>query len=334
MLHGYFPFRHNEGGVGMNYTFQSHFSERIKDMLEYRSALGRDIVGYGWSLANFDRFCLSRYPDESSLTKELAFAWCADTDGSSGHRTQVIRGFARYLASIGDAAFLMPPGFFPYRKPDLPHLFTETELRRFFEATDHFPGSRKSPLLEYTVPTVFRLLYACGMRPQEVRLLKRADFHFGDGMIYIAEAKHCKDRRLAVNPDVMEMCRNYDRIAETTVPKRVYFFPSPEGGHYKNGWLTAKFHQCWEMSGNDTGAGRGSCTPYAFRHNFATQTLMRWVEEGKDLDAWIPYLCAYMGHAVFSSTFYYVHLLPERLRRMDFTRVSGIIPEVDDDEAE
>jgi integrase len=317
----------------MNYVFQSRFSGRIRDMLEFRAALGRSIVGYGWSLANFDRFCLSRFPEESSVTKELAFAWCDDADGNGGHqRAQIIRGFARYLVSTGEAAFLMPPGFFHQRKPDIPYIFTDDELRRFFDAADHFPGYCNSPILEYTIPVVFRLLYACGMRPQEARLLKRKDFNFDDGTIYIAEAKHCKDRRLAASPGVMEMCRNYDRIAETMVPERTYFFPSPEGGHYKTGWLTAKFHQCWEMSGNGVDSGRGSCTPYAFRHNFATQTLMRWVEEGKELSAWIPYLCAYMGHVTFSSTFYYVHLLPGRLNGMGFMRTSGVIPEVDDEE--
>jgi integrase len=171
------------------------------------------------------------------------------------------------------------------------------------------------------------------MRPQEVRLLKRIDFNFADNTIYIAEAKHCRDRRLAVNPGVMEMCGNYDRIAETVIPDRVYFFQSPQtGGAYGHAWLTAKFHRCWEMSGNGAVAGRGSRTPYAFRHNYAAQTLMRWIEEGKDLSAWIPYLCAYMGHATFSATFYYVHLLPERLRCIDFMSVSGIIPEVYDEE--
>jgi len=317
----------------MNYAFQSHFSERIKDMLVYRSALGRSVTGCEWGLANFDRFCLSRFPHEHSLTRELVFAWCEDADGSSGYRAHIIRSFARYLVSAGYDAFLMPPGFYPPHKPELPYIFTDDELRRFFEAADRFPSYCNSPLLEYTVPVVFRLQYACGLRPQEVRLLKRVDFNFADGTVYIAEAKHCKDRKLAVNRDVMEMCRKYDKIAETAVPGRVYFFQSPQtGGAYGHGWLTAKFHQCWKMGGNDTIAGRGSCTPYAFRHNYATQTLMRWVEEGKDLNAWIPYLCAYMGHATYSSTFYYVHLLPERLRSMDFAPVKGIIPEVYDEE--
>ena len=314
----------------MNYKFQSRFSGRIGDMLEYRSALGRSIVGYRWNLANFDRFCLNRFPGESSLTKELAFAWCNDANGDSGYRAQIIRGFGRYLISMGDEAFLVPPGFFPPRKADLPYIFSETELGRFFEATDRFPHRRQSLLLEYTVPVIFRLQYACGMRPQEVRLLKRTDFNFADCTIYIAEAKHYKDRRLAVKSDVMGICRNYDRIAEAVIPNRDYFFQSPTGGAYAHGWLTAKFHQCWKMSGN--GNARGSCVPYDLRHNYATQTLMRWVEEGKDLNAWIPYLCAYMGHATFSATFYYVHLLPDRLSRMDFTRIKDIIPEVDDEE--
>lgn len=55
---------------------------------------------------------------------------------------------------------------------------------------------------------------------------------------------------------------------------------------------------------------------------------MHWVEEGKDLNIWLPYLTAYMGHAEFSATFHYIHLLPKRLSKMDFTRADGIIPEV------
>jgi len=314
----------------MKYIFQSRFSKRIKDMLEYRSALGRSVTYYTQNLANFDRFCLNKFPDELFLTKELAFAWCGDTLGKSGYRAQIIRGFGRYLTRLGEDAFIMPPAFFPAQKADLPYIFSEIELRNFFDAADNFPGHCHSPLLEYTIPVVFRLQYACGMRPQEVRLLKRTDFNFTNSTIYIAEAKHCKDRRLAVSFDIMNMCRKYDRIAEAAMPGRVYFFQSPKGGSYSVGWLTAKFHKCWKLSGNSN--KRGSCTPYDFRHNYATQILMRWIEEGKDLNAWIPYLTAYMGHSIFSATFYYVHLLPERLGKMDFTRIDGIIPEVDDEQ--
>ena len=43
------------------------------------------------------------------------------------------------------------------------------------------------------------------------------------------------------------------------------------------------------------------------------QAMMKWLEEGKDLYAMIPYLKAHMGHLHYSSTVYYIHLLPTRL---------------------
>lgn len=118
---------------------------------------------------------------------------------------------------------------------------------------------------------------------------------------------------MPVSFNVMELCSKYNRIAEAINPKRTYFFQSITGSVYTQQWFEGIFKTCWMMSGNV--AGRGSCTPYMLRHNFATQTLMRWVEEEKNLDAMIPYLSAYMGHEDFSSTYYYIHLLPERLAR-------------------
>jgi integrase len=49
------------------------------------------------------------------------------------------------------------------------------------------------------------------------------------------------------------------------------------------------------------------------------------------LTNWLPYLSAYMGHSEFSSTAYYIHLLPERLVKastIEWARFSELIPEV------
>jgi len=58
---------------------------------------------------------------------------------------------------------------------------------------------------------------------------------------------------------------------------------------------------------------------------------MRWVDAGQDVTSLLPYLCTYMGHSELSSTFYYVHLLPERIRqtaRIDWSQFSVIYGEV------
>jgi integrase len=311
----------------MRYDYQSRFAERIYEMLEHRCLMGHGTAEYRKKLGSFDRFCVANFPNESTLTQTLVFAWCNDAKGNGGMlKASVMRGFGRYLFSTGQDAYILPSAFFPHRRAALPHIFNDDEIRNFFAATDCFPSSRNSPLLEYTVPVIFRLQYACGMRPQEVRLLRRFDFDFSAKTIYIFKGKHKKDRKLAVENSVMSLCQRYDGMAEATVPGREYFFQSTSGGPYQGGWLSGLFRKCWEMSGN--GVVCGSCTPYTLRHNYATQVLMRWIEEGKDIDAMIPYLSSYMGHESFSSTYYYTHLLPERLAHMDFTSSSGVIPEV------
>jgi integrase len=43
-----------------------------------------------------------------------------------------------------------------------------------------------------------------------------------------------------------------------------------------------------------------------FRHSFALNALLRWYKEGADLEAKLPLLATYMGHASIVSTHYYL----------------------------
>ena len=83
------------------------------------------------------------------------------------------------------------------------------------------------------------------------------------------------------------------------------------------------------------GTGRRLPRLYDFRHTFATHRLYRWMCEGKDLNAMLPYLSAYMGHAELSDTHYYIHLIPGLLEEMsgfDFSAAEALLPEVRIDE--
>jgi len=315
----------------MRYKFASGFAGQIQDMLEQRASLGHSMNSYSYIFTNFDRFCANNFPGEAILTKEIAFAWCNEAKGNGkgcANRAGAIRGFARYIHSTGGAAYVIPPYFFPSPKAKPPIIMNDVELANFFEAADHYPANSRYTLYEYTVPVIFRLQYACGMRPQEVRRLRCVDFNYAGGTIYIHKGKHNKDRCLPVSPDVMGMCRKYNQIAESLAPNRTFFFQALSGNIHTKEWLRNAFRTCWDMSGNAT--GRGYCTAYILRHNFATQTLMRWAEEGKNLDSMVPYLSAYMGHASFSATYYYIYLLPERLALVDFISSDSVIPEVAD----
>lgn len=311
----------------MSSEYKSKFAKSIEDMLEFKTALGHKMKSYKWYFKNFDEFCFNKFPNESILTREIALAWCNETKtNKSGYRFHIMREFGKYLVANGIEAFVIPSILVPKIKIDLPYILTDEELINFFKATDNIPHIPQNPLLEYIIPVIFRLQYACGLRPQEVRLLKVKDIDFKSNLIYIEDSKWRKDRRIIATDDIMDLCKKYNNIANTIMPNREYFFPSPQGKAYSHGWLTAKFHYCWDLAGNSN--DKGSCVPYDLRHNFATRTLHNWISQGLDINAYIPYLSTYMGHACFSNTFYYIHLLPEKLSKMDFTKCENVIPEV------
>jgi len=289
----------------MKLDFESGFAQQIHEMLEHRAAMGRSVKDYSKLLANFDRYCTTHFPNENKLTKEIAFSWCNDAKGigkGAFNRASALRGFARYIYLTGKEVYFMPTSFFPMPKAKQPVIMNDVELTSFFAAADHYPSNGKDALQEFVVPVIFRLQFACGMRPQEVRSLRCADFSFNDNTIYIAEGKHHKDRCLPINTGVMDLCLSYNRIAEMVTPNRTYFFQAQSGSMYSTDWLCDAFRACWEMSGNGTGVR--SCTPYALRHIFATHTLMRWVEEGRDLDSMNT-----ISHGIYGTRQVFCHVL-------------------------
>lgn len=73
-----------------------------------------------------------------------------------------------------------------------------------------------------------------------------------------------------------------------------------------------------------------------FRHHFVYANMNRWLREGKDVNAMLPYLMRYMGHSDVKNTLYYLHLVPDIYGGiLDRSRYSEkLIPEVDDDREE
>ena len=58
------------------------------------------------------------------------------------------------------------------------------------------------------------------------------------------------------------------------------------------------------------------------------------MREGRDIDAMLPFLSTYMGHARYEDTLYYVHMVPdfyERVGTVDRTAWEKLLPEVHDE---
>ncbi|KXF52678.1 integrase [Rhodococcus sp. SC4] len=306
-------------------NYNSAFASHITAMLELRDSLGLYTGTLPFVMQNFDRFCLAKHPAATALTRELATQWCdeGESAGRSGYKMHAIRNFGKYLRSVGADAFVMPFAWIGKPARRLPHMFTDDELERFFNACDRIGPSKLSPYREHIIPVVFRLMLGCGLRPQEARRLRRADVDLDTMVLTVVQGKGRKDRLVPVGDDMTELLARFDRLTDVLQPDREWFFERAPGRPYPSRWLTAQYHRVRAIA---DGVAPGS-TPYTLRHNYATRTLARWVDEGRDLGVWLPYLSAYMGHATYTATAYYVHLLPQRIAATGLTSAEGIIPE-------
>ena len=319
------------------HQFSSKLKEDLKQLLEQKHALGYPYEVSGRILLEFDRFCLRNFPEAETITPELARAWAVikptEKPESFRNRMAPVRELARHMGRSGKEACVIPKGIVPRESQrHIPHIFTQEELIKFFRAADSQPAMSCSMLRHLQIPVIFRIMYACGLRPSEARLIRTSDLSQDCGTLFIPESKGHKDRIVALPAGLASLCSAYRKHLELKFPGSEFFFPCQRygGRHYSAGWLIDTLRRCWEDAGINTVHGNRP-RPYDFRHTFATHRLYQWMAEGKDLSVCLPYLSAYMGHADFSATAYYIHLVPEILPEMsgmDRNRFENLIPEV------
>jgi len=320
----------------MSTPFKSRLAESMEAMIHYKESLGYSRSTYEPYFRMIDKFCFQRHPHETALTKQLVLEWSQLHPGEhpNGLRRRMIaiRELGKYLKAVGTEAYIYPSEFLSATQRFVPYIFTDHELKAFFKATDIFLWNKNAPYNHYVVPVIFRLIYTCGLRPNEVRNLKCTDVNLATGKMNIRESKAHKDRIVMMSEDMRILCNKYEEATESIWTAREYFFPNSKGNMIGKQSLATYFKRCCSDAGI-TGLHRAK-QPRVFdlRHNYATRTLMNWLEEGRDLYAVLPYLSTYMGHYDFSATAYYIHLLPERLvhsKAIDWDRFSNLIPEVE-----
>ena len=311
-------------------------SEYIEDMLLFKESIGYSRRSYEYDLARFCKFMKSSQLGISDLKEDIVLDWCSIWQSESptgARRIQSVRELLKYLSAIGIDCYVIPSSFIPREEIRTPYIFTDKELVQIFDECDSLAPDRSTPHRHLVLPVLLRLIFFCGLRPNEGRELLSCDIDFDKGVILIRKNKSHKERYVALSSDVLQMCIDYRSKAATVFADHTYFFPTPAGTPYDRHWLAKQFRMVWRRVRPDN--SNANAVVYDLRHRYATTMLMKWMNEGVDIGAKLPYLSAYMGHTHFSDTAYYIHLLPENLIRssaIDWGRFSDLIPEVAEDE--
>lgn len=315
--------------------FKSGLSQKMQAFLDYEKAAGYSESTYLSRLRNLDAFLVDNYPEETGLSENIVMEWAVRREKESpatfNNRCGFIRKFGTYLTSTGDHAYILPNKFCSSVSGFSPYIFSDDELKGLFRSIDHLTDP--DPFVPFVLSTAFRLIYTCGLRPNESRNLKCSNINLKTGEILITETKHHKDRIVVMSQDMLDLAGSYSFIRNAAYPDSDYFFPDPNGRAYPSGWYQKHLKKAFRETHPDiSGDELPQVRVYDLRHRFASAVLMSWIDNGQDLYSRLPYLQSYMGHNRLSSTAYYIHLLPENLVRfagIDWDVLETIIPEVE-----
>jgi integrase len=239
-----------------------------------------------------------------------------------------IRDFGRWLqAHQNTDAYVLSEHWKASAVPAHPYLLTTHQIELFFAAAAHLHASCP---WQWQATAFFTLMHSCGIRTGEARALLTEQVDLRAGHIDIISSKGNRSRRLPAGGQVIDVLTACDQASARQFPSRRTFFVSATGHPVTGTAVGTVFNRIWDQAGLPRPAHGIRPRPYDFRHHFAYANIERWMTQGRDVTAMLPYLARYMGHAGFESTFYYVHTSPDFMHAYaDITgKNASLLPEV------
>lgn len=310
--------------------------DQIESFIIYKRSLGYVYGTQERYLRHYRKHMEDAFPHLALPDKESTDSFLDKFRGQTGGLYNAIaplREFSRYLFRIGYSdAYLVPPKQMPKLHPEPPYFLSEEEISAFFRECDTYFAGHPGPLGRGMVlPAQFRLLYCCGLRPKEARLLPVKDVHLAEKYMDVTQSKGPKSRRIYISDELASYLSLYDRQISSMFPDRVYFFPKDREKPYSPQFLGYNFGLVWRCAFPDWTGKLPRI--FDFRHHFAWSNINRWAREGTDVNTMLPYLMRYMGHNCIKHTLYYFRFVPDFYSdyKALSSRLNDRIPEVPDE---
>ncbi len=313
------------------FGFTGPLKDEMSGFILLKRSVGNKYESEVGVLKRFDQYLTQNYPAITGLPKESVTGWCAkqphEKPANQCSRASVIRQFAKYLDSTGRRAYILPDNYSPSGFQYVPHIYTQDELVRFFAETDTCHFCSACPCRHLVMPVFFRLLFECGLRCSEARLLVVGDVDLEQGCLSIRESKNRNSRLVMVSASMLKRLRKYWDAVHPFSEEDAFFFPGAHGRPMTLGNVYKNFRRFLGRAGISH-MGEGPRV-HDFRHTFAVYRLKAWTEQRKDLMAMLPVLKTYMGHDSFHETAYYLRMtadvFPDIRLRLEGT-FGAIIP--------
>jgi integrase/recombinase XerD len=293
----------------------SALRQAAEDYLAVRRALGSKLPGSDRLLAGLAAYLEAAAA--TTVTTELALAW-ARLPGEDAHpaylgkRLCVARGFARHLRAFDPATEIPPARLLPSRScRAVPYLYSEADIAALMRAA----RSLRPALRAATYQTLIGLMFTTGLRIGEALRLDQDDLDWDEGLLRVWHSKFGNSRELPLHPTTLAALRVYASQRERLCPhpETAAFFVSAAGARLVLGTVQRTFSRLVRQAGLRARSRRCRPRPHDLRHSYACRVVLGWYRDGVDVDAQMPRLSTYLGHADPSGTYWYLSAVPELL---------------------
>lgn len=321
----------------------------------FRSALANEMAAYlelraasvsKGAVANDRRALVSldQHLNESGFTKkelteETLDTWMPTISGKSktvSEKVGAIRGFVKYLNSLGIRSFLPDP---PKVKSDyIPYIYSDQELRLIMHYADNLIAQKHRPEFSFSlkVPMIIRILYGCGTRVAETMALQRKDIDFRRGTLFLRQTKFSKERMIPVHKSLLDILEQYClTLGIMNKPDAYLFAGKDDGHHYTTRQVNFWFSRILKLAGIDQrykqSGERGAC-PHCLRHLFVLKSMQQLEASGRPVDMNDLLLPTYLGHKCLLDTDKYMRFsgVQDLAPLAAFeTFTAGLIPQVE-----
>lgn len=294
------------------YEWKSTLAPMIARYLEVKHMAGLKYTRQERCLQHFDHFYYYSGYDAVSFTKDAITPFLYNQDEALStwcRKETLIADFARFLNERGFMAYVPASTNEWPKSAHIPHIYTKDERIRFLRAVDTYPAGhglhrdRSDPLL-------FRILIGTGCRLSEALSLRTGDYQRITGSVTIRHSKNGTSRTIPICSSLQErMCSYIEYIHEDEKENSLLFPGIKEDHPLDKSTIYRRFRDYLLMA--DIPHTINGPRIHDWRHTAAVENLRRWSEQGKDLTRLLPYLSAFMGHADFRATQYYLRLTAE-----------------------
>ena len=308
------------GGCPQEVDFRSFLAGSLRAYLVVRRTLGRRYTGEEVILRGWDDFLHCHYTDACDIDSGIFHHWAGTmphlTPTVRRNRLRIVRNFLIYHARAHPGTHVPDVATFPNVSPPRPpFLVSEPDMSLLLATASRLPPSHQNPLRGPTIRLALILLFCCGLRRGEALRLKLKDFDSRENALRIEATKFNKSRLVPLPDSVAQELSGYLELRHCRVPanpdspliwsanrlarENVYSAPA----------LTENWQQLCLATGVVDERGRPPRL-HDLRHSFAVAALQRWYQAGVRVQARLPHLSTYLGHACPGSTHYYLHLTP------------------------